>query len=511
MSTTDSGATPAQATNAEAQAKERIDPQVWKIAGVVMLAPLMAQLDSTVVNVSLSTLAEKLDTTLTTIQWVSSGYLLALALTLPLTGWLVDRVGARRVYLAAFSVFTLTSLLCGIATTAPSLILFRILQGMAGGVLTPLSQMMMARTAGRNMARVMGIAVMPVMIGPILGPTLAGLILQHAGWQWIFLVNLPVGLLATLLAWRILPPDRDLRVRRNFDVPGLLLLSPGLAMMLHSLETLASGATAEAQGIWLELGAAVALLAAFLWHAARRAGAALIDIRLFRTRTFSASAATQFLSNCMTYGGQLLFPLYLITARGYTPARAGILLASMGLGLICAFPLMGRLTDRYGPRRVATAGALVGLIGTLPFTLVDRFEMPDIVIAALLWVRGTGLGSINIPSMSSAYADMPKERLPVATTALNIVQRLGGPVATTVLAIWLHASLGGQAVQAGAEQNRLADVPETAHVGDVAHVAHVAHLAHVAGAYSSTFVLFCALHALGVLAASRIPGRKRRV
>jgi EmrB/QacA subfamily drug resistance transporter len=444
-----------------------------------MLAPLMAQLDSTVVNVSLSTLAQELNTSLTTIQWVSSGYLLALALTLPLTGWLVDRLGAKRVYLICFSIFTLTSLFCGIATDATSLIVSRILQGMAGGLLTPMSQMMMARTAGRHMARVMGFAVMPVMIGPILGPTLAGLILQHAGWPWIFLVNLPVGVLATLLAWRVLPPDGDLRVRRNFDLLGFAMLAPALAMLLHSLETVASaGDSTDLGAVWLELGAAVVLLLAFLWHAARRGGAALIDIRLFRVRSFSPSAATQFLTNCMTYGGQLLFPLYLITARGYSPSRAGILLAAMGIGLLCAFPWMGRLTDRYGSRRVATAGALIGLIGTLPFLLVSVYEMPDFVICLLLWVRGIGLGSINIPSMSSAYASIPKEQLPVATTALNIVQRLGGPIATTVLAIWLHASLS-------------------------------AHQAEAAYAFSSTFALFCVMHALGVVAALWIPARQK--
>jgi EmrB/QacA subfamily drug resistance transporter len=457
---------------------DRVDPRVWKIAGVVILAPLMAQLDSTIVNVSLSTLAQELDSTLTTIQWVSSGYLLALALTLPLTGWLVDRIGAKRVYLCCFAIFTLTSLLCGTAGSAGSLIVFRVLQGMAGGLLTPMSQMMMARTAGRHMARVMGYAVMPVMIGPILGPTLAGFILQHAGWQWIFLVNLPVGVLAIVLAWRVLPPDRDQRVPRGFDLTGFVMLSPALAMLLHGLETLASDA-GEGQGlVWLELAAAVALLAGFLWHASRRGATALIDIRLFRARTFAASAATQFLSNCMTYGGQLLFPLYLITARGYTPSQAGILLATMGIGLLCAFPLMGRLTERYDARRVSAGGALVGLLGTLPFVLVGVWELPDIVIGLLLWFRGTGLGAINIPSMSSAYADIPRERLPVATTALNIVQRLGGPIATTCLAIWLHAS---QDAQAG----------------------------NMATAFARTFMLFCVLHALGVLAALTIPARRR--
>jgi EmrB/QacA subfamily drug resistance transporter len=479
VSDTAPGKAQASVPTADIRSGDRIEPRVWKIAGVVMLAPLMAQLDSTVVNVSLSTLAEELDTTLTTIQWVSSGYLLALALTLPLTGWLVDRMGAKRVYLVCFSIFTLTSLFCGIATDATSLIVSRILQGMAGGLLTPMSQMMMARTAGRHMARVMGFAVMPVMIGPILGPTLAGLILQHAGWPWIFLVNLPVGVLATLLAWRVLPPDRDLRVRRSFDGAGFIMLAPALAMLLHSLETLASaGNAADMDGIWLELGAAVLLLAAFLWHAARRGGAALIDIRLFRARSFTPSAATQFLTNCMTYGGQLLFPLYLITARGYSPSRAGILLAAMGIGLLCAFPWMGRLTDRYGSRRVSTAGAVIGLIGTLPFMLVSVYDMPDAVICLLLWVRGVGLGSINIPSMSSAYASIPRDKLPVATTALNIVQRLGGPIATTCLAIWLHASLN-------------------------------AHQDAQAYAFASTFAAFCVIHALGVVAALTIPARRK--
>jgi len=457
---------------------DRIDPQIWKIACAVMLAPLMSQLDSTVVNVSLSTLATDLHTTLITIQWVSSGYLLTMALTLPLSGWLVDRLGAKRVYLCCFSLFTLASLLCGLATSAGSLILFRVLQGMAGGVLTPMSQMMMARTAGRHMARVMGIAVMPVMLGPIFGPTVAGLILQHAGWPWIFLINLPIGALALLLAWYVLPADTHLRVRRDFDLLGFVLLSPGLALLLHSLETLAG---ADQGGDWVrwELPGSLVLLVLFLLHSKRRAGTALIDIRLFGTRTFSASAATQFMSNCMTYGGQLLFPLYLITVLGYTPSRAGILLAAMGLGLVCMGPLMGRLIGRYGARRVSAGGAIVGLVGTMPFMLVGTYQMPDVVICLLLWLRGIGMASINIPSMSSAYADIPKQRLPVATTALNIAQRLGGPVATTGLAIWLHASK------------------------DV-------HPTQTATAFSSTFGMLCLVHALGVLAALRLPSGRRR-
>src|ERR1700724_3462372 len=163
----------------------RLDPLVWKITAVAVLGSFLAQLDATIVNVSLSSLAVDLHSSLTAIQWVTSGYLLALALMLPLNGWLVERIGAKCLYLWCFSVFTLSSALCGLAWSANSLIAFRILQGMSGGLMAPMTQMMMARAAGKqHMARIMGYAAVPILIGPILGPVIAGAILQHASWRW---------------------------------------------------------------------------------------------------------------------------------------------------------------------------------------------------------------------------------------------------------------------------------------------------------------------------------------
>ncbi|TCV91311.1 EmrB/QacA subfamily drug resistance transporter [Luteibacter rhizovicinus] len=446
---------------------------VWKIAGVVMLGPLMTTLDSTVVNISLSTLGKELNAPLTLIQWVTTGYLLALALMLPLSGWLVDRVGAKRIYLGCFTVFTLASMLCGIAGSANELIAARMLQGAAGGLLAPMAQMMLARIAGRNLARVMGIAVMPVLIGPILGPALAGFVLQHAGWRWLFYINLPVGIAAVLFAWYILPRDGHETVRRPFDLLGFMLLSPAIVMSLHGLEALANGAATYTHA---ELAAAVALLIAFFWHGARRGGEALIDLRLFRTRTFSAAAATQFLSNGVLLAGQMLFPLYLLTAGGRSPAETGLLFAPTGLGLLCMYPMMGRLTDRFGPRRVSSGGAIVALLGTLPFAVFDVAHMPTAAICVLFFIRGLGFSCINLPSLSAAYAAIPKASIPVATTALNICQRLGGPVATTGLVVFLHAQLGATA-SGGSE------------------------------AYLSTLRLFCVIQALCAAAAMFLPMR----
>jgi EmrB/QacA subfamily drug resistance transporter len=188
---------------------DRLGSNVWRVVCVAAIGSFMAQLDATVVNVSLASLADDLHVTLSAIQWVTSGYLLALALSLPLSGWLVDRIGAKALYLWCFAAFTLSSTLCGLAWSANSLIVFRILQGMSGGLLAPMAQLMLARAAGRQMAQVISVAALPVLLAPLLGPIIAGAVLQFASWRWLFLINLPVGVFALGLAAAFLPNDRE--------------------------------------------------------------------------------------------------------------------------------------------------------------------------------------------------------------------------------------------------------------------------------------------------------------
>src|ERR1700678_659496 len=300
---------------------DRLDPLVWKITAVAVLGSLMGQVDATVVNVSLSSLAVDLHCSLTTIQWVTSGYLLALALMLPLNGWLVERIGAKSLYLWCFSVFTLSSALCGLAWSANSLIAFRILQGMSGGLMAPMAQMMMARAAGKHMARVIGYAAVPIMLGPILGPVIAGTILQHASWRWLFLVNLPVGALAIVLAILFLPKEHEETQRRDLDVVGFVLLSPGLVLFLYGSDHMG-----ERIGL-LTWVVSIILLATFFRMAIRKGDRALIDLQLFRGNTFAASTVTQFMSNGISFAGQMLIPIYLIRACGQSPSATGWLLA----------------------------------------------------------------------------------------------------------------------------------------------------------------------------------------
>ena len=221
------------------QTEERLDSRVWKIVFVAVLGSFLAQLDATIVNVSLSSLAVDLLTSLSVIQWVTSGYLLALALMLPLNGWLVERIGVKRLYLTCFFGFTLTSALCALSWSPTSLIGFRVLQGISGGLMAPMTQLMLARVAGKHLVRVVGYAAVPVLLGPMLGPVIAGAILQYGTWRWLFLIQLPIGILAILFAVLFLPEDDDVKVAaRQLDLLGFLLLSPGLVLFLYGSDHL---------------------------------------------------------------------------------------------------------------------------------------------------------------------------------------------------------------------------------------------------------------------------------
>jgi EmrB/QacA subfamily drug resistance transporter len=479
MSTPNTGPDPGRAGDGAAThalEDDRIDPSVWRISAVALFGALLSQLDATIVNVSLSSLASDLHSGLSTVQWVTSGYLLALTLVLPLNGWLVDRIGVKALYLWCFSAFTLSSALCGLAWSAYSLIAFRLLQGIRGGLLAPMAQMMIAGAAGRHMARVAGYMSLPVLLAPVFGPIIAGAILQHGSWRWLFLVNLPVGAIALLLALLFLPGDGQGTRQRNLDWLGLALLSPGLALFLCGAERVGQtiGSVMFVTGI--------AMMAAFLWTARRKGDDALIDLRLFKGKAFSAASVTQFLSNGAMFAGQMLIPAFLIQACGRAPGEMGWMLMPLGLGMMITNPFMGMLTGRFGLRRVSVGGALLALSATLPLLCLAIGGLNLFVLLPALFFRGMGQVSVGLPSMTAAYASVHKRNLPMATTSLNIVQRLGGPTMTTLCASFLAWKLGS-------------------------HAAGPA----VSGAFAWAFLLLSGLHGLTLLAAIRLPLRREDV
>jgi EmrB/QacA subfamily drug resistance transporter len=429
-------------------ADEPLGREVWVVSVVVTVGVIMSILDTTIVNVALETLSRELDATLNTIQWVSTGYMLALAVVIPLTGWTSEKFGAKRVWMVSVALFALGSALCGLAWSAGSLIFFRVLQGFGGGMIMPVGMSVLAQTAGpHRLGRVMAVIGVPTLLGPIFGPVIGGLIVDNASWRWIFFVNIPIGVVAFALAARLLHAEAGRADAGKLDWVGLLLLSPGVAGIVFGLSETETHGGITAPIAWGPMVAGVVLVALFVRHA-WYADRPLIDVRLFRETAFSAAAAATFLLAGALFGGMIILPLYYQVDRGETALTAGLLMAPQGVGAAFAMPFAGRLTDRIGGGRVALFGLLVCTIATVPFASLHA-DTSYWLLAPVLVLRGIGMGCSMMPAMAAAYATLSRAAVPRATSALNVLQRVGGSVGTALLAVVLQHQIAAQLSAAG--------------------------------------------------------------
>jgi EmrB/QacA subfamily drug resistance transporter len=432
---------------------EPLGREVWIVAAVVIVGVIMSILDTTIVNVALETLSRELNAPLNTIQWVSTGYLLALAIVIPLTGWLSERFGAKRIWMTSVALFGMGSALCGLAWSAESLIFFRILQGLGGGMIMPVGMSVLAQTAGpHRIGRVMSVVGMPMLLGPILGPVVGGLIVDNASWRWIFYVNVPIAAIALLMGSRLLHADAGRADAGKLDLTGLALLCPGLAGLVFGLSQSESHGGFTASIVWIPIVAGALLIAAFVRHA-WFADRPLVDLKLFRNRGFSAASGTTFLLGGALFGTLLILPLYYQVARGESALTAGLLMAPQGVGAAIAMPLAGRLTDRIGGGPIALVGILVLTIGTLPFAFIGA-DTPYWLLAGLLVVRGLGMAGAMMPSMAAAYAMLTPAAVPRATSALTVIRQIGGSIGTALLAVVLQGQIR-DAVGGGGALHRL--------------------------------------------------------
>ncbi|MFF7369994.1 DHA2 family efflux MFS transporter permease subunit [Streptomyces tricolor] len=414
---------------------------LYRVVAVVVLGTVMSVLDMTIVNVALRRLSESFGAPLETIQWTATAYTLALAAVIPTAGWAMSRIGARRTYMTALALFTLGSLLAACAWDAGSLIAFRAVQGLGGGLLQPVGMAMGMRVADRaRLGRAMGLLGLPILVGPVAGPVLGGWLVDVASWQWIFLINLPVGALALLLAARLLPKDAPAahgpRPPR-LDVPGLLMLSPGLALLLYGLSRGGERGDFTAPGALLPTLAGAVLAAAFV-RRALTVRAPLLDLRLLRDRTFAAGIGTLALFTCGYFGSMLLGPLYWQQERGLSATAAGLLGAPVGLVVGTTMQVAARRIDRAVPRRLIAVGCAVAAVGmALLAWQTGTAEAALWRIVAAGMVMGVGAGMTLMPTMTTATRDLSPDRLAGASTALSINAQLAASVGTAVLSVVL--------------------------------------------------------------------------
>jgi EmrB/QacA subfamily drug resistance transporter len=417
-------------------APDRISPQVWRISLVVIVGAIMSILDTTIVNVALNSLSKDLHSSLSDIQWVATGYMLALAAVIPVSGWAAEKVGARRLWIASVVLFTLGSALCGAAWSTGSLVFFRVLQGLGGGMIMPIGQMVLARAAGpQQMGRVMGVIGVPMILAPVFGPTLGGLLLEHLGWRWIFYVNLPIGIIGIAMALRLLPAVQSRDVP-SFDKVGFALLATGVPLLVYGLAEVGQMGGIGHAGALGPMLAGIALIAAFVVHALR-VPTPLLNVRLFANRAFSAASLTTFALGAGLFGAMIIMPLYFQLVRGEDAVHTGLLLIPQGVGAAIAMPLAGRAADRVGGGRVAVAGLLATMVATLPFALIGA-HTSYLLIGAAMIARGFGIGMTMMPAMSAAYAALTPGDIAHATPQLNVIQRVGGSIGTALLTVVLQ-------------------------------------------------------------------------
>jgi EmrB/QacA subfamily drug resistance transporter len=419
-----------------------LDRELMLVAWVVVLGAIMSILDVTVVNVAINTLASDFDTTLTTIQWVATGYTLALATVIPLSGWGADRFGTKRLYMTSIALFALGSVLSGLAWSAESLIFFRILQGFGGGMILPAGMTILTRAAGTDrIGRVMAVIGIPMLLGPIFGPILGGWLVDDFSWRWIFFINIPIAIAALALASRVLPRDVP-RAEERLDWVGLALLSPGLAAVIYGLAQSASAGGFDQPEVFGPIAAGLVLLALFVRHALRTTDP-LIDLRLFQNRTFSVASATLVLAIIAVFGGMLLLPLYLQAVRLESAMATGLLLAPQGFGAMLTMPIAGRLADRTGVGRIVPFGlALVG-ISFLALTQLEA-DTSYWALGAVLFVMGAGMGATMMPVFTGAMQTLRQAAVARASTTLNINQQVGASIGTAVLSVLLANALAEQ-------------------------------------------------------------------
>jgi EmrB/QacA subfamily drug resistance transporter len=500
---------------------DKLDKRVLMVAGVVVLGAIMSILDITVVSVALRTFQTIFDATPAEVAWTMTGYTLALASVIPLTGWAADRFGTKRLYILAVVLFTLGSAACATAQSLEMLVGFRILQGLGGGMLMPLGMTIMTRAAGPDrVGRVMAVLGVPMLLGPIFGPIIGGWLIDVASWHWIFLINVPIGIIAVVYAAIVLPRD-NVSPSETFDFVGMLLLSPGLALFLFGVSSIPQAESVHGT-MWtarVVVCSVVGLLliAAFVPWALRPSNIhPLVDLRLFANRHMTIAVIAMALFAIAFFGAGLLFPLYFQQVHGESPLKSGILLAPQGIGAMLTMPIAGVLADRTGPGKVVLTGLVIDVIGLGMFAFTDE-HTPYVYLIGALFVMGLGMGATMMPIMSAALASLNDASIARGSTLMNITQQVAASIGTAVFSVLLTSafqgshwiSVAGALGSAGKDPDKVGAVLQKFHLSPDAVAAVTSRALHdLATSYAHVFLIATVMLACCLIPALFLPRSK---
>lgn len=434
-------------TSAPVRHRLRHLDQRWVVAVVFVAAMFMSLLDTTIVTVALPTLAGEFSVGTTEIEWVVVGYLLSLAVFMPASGWIANRFGAKRTFLAALTIFTGASVLCGVADSLELLVAFRVLQGVGGGLLVPVGTAMLFRAfPPADRARASRVLLLPTAIAPAMGPVLGGVLVDNLTWHWIFLVNIPIGLAAFAFGWAYLDEHRAAEPGR-FDVAGFVLSGAGLALVLYALDQGASrgwGALPVVVSGLVGIAALVALVVVEL-----RSDEPMLDLRLLGNRIFRTVNAASFAAYGSFLGVLFVMPLFLQQVRGLSATESGLTTFTEAIGVIVASQVAARLYPSVGPRRLMIGGLLWSGAVTASLALVDLGT--DIwVLRLAMFALGLGMGFMIMSQQAAAFAQISPGDTAHASAIYSMLRQTSSAFGVAVLATVLTSRLpdGGRAASA---------------------------------------------------------------
>ncbi|WP_433475639.1 DHA2 family efflux MFS transporter permease subunit [Spirillospora sp. CA-142024] len=462
---------------------------------VLVLGSIMITLDTTVVTVAVNRLSQDFHAPLGTIQWVVTGYSLALGAVIPSSAWAIGRFGARRLYLGAIAAFAAGSVLAGLAWNIESLIVFRVVQGFSGGLVMPVGMTILLRAAEpERLGRLMSTLGLAILVGPLAGPVLGGWLIDEVSWRWMFFVNLPVAVAVVALASRLFPRDVPTEPK-PLDVPGLLTLSPGIAALLYGVTTGGDRGGFGSAGVLVPLVAGAGLLVAFAVRALT-ARHPLIDLRPFRDRTFAAATGTLTLFASGYFGTMLLLPLYLQVVRGESATMAGLIGIPFALGSGTAMQVAGRIIDRVPAGRLVPVSIATALTGFVSFTVQLSADASYWGLCATMMLMGAGGGATMMPAMTAATRGLPHDRAPAASATVNLINTMSGAIGMALTSVVL-STLMSDLVPDG-EGGAL----QTVHRLGTKEIA-----GPLADAFQDTYIFAIGLLALALIPASLLPRR----
>ncbi|GGH80754.1 EmrB/QacA subfamily drug resistance transporter [Pullulanibacillus pueri] len=415
--------------------KEReIPKEVLMAAWAIALGAIAPMLDSTMVNIAIHQLSKDFNTTLDTIQWSITGYVLALAMAIPVSGWLMNKFNGKTIFIGSSIAFGVISVFVGVSWNISSFIFFRLLQGFSAGIITLLMSTLLVKTAGQeNIGKVMAIVSTPMIFGPILGPVIGGFIVQGASWHWIFFINVFIVLIAVPLMMKSIPDFEPFNKESKLDCFGIINLSLLSATFIYGITKAADHASFNNSETILWVGIGLGLVIIYLIYNRIRGNQTVLPINLFAHKSFTASSIGLFLANIAVMGPMLILPLFFQNLRHFTAIEAALALIPQGVGMFVTRPMIGKMIDKIGAKDVVIVSLVLSLIGSIPLIFItDKTSM--IWISILLFIRGTSFGGIMLPLTSDAYTGLDSKQLPEAGVGINIIENLGSSFGSAVIA-----------------------------------------------------------------------------